>query len=282
MPFQKTKMPELSVEEFAKDLKKLGSFTKISEKYGVSKGTISYYFKKLNIPYKHKVSNYDVNHNFFANDDEKSFYWAGFLAADGCISVRKNFNNKNVILNLGEKDLCHLQKFKDDIKSKHTIKSKIVKNSKRNPNWNDRKINSITIGSHKLVNDLSRFNIVPRKTKIYDFPNWLISHNLVHHFMRGYFDGDGNIFIVKINNRKNQYRLSIAGNLSFLNNFGNIICNNVNFKNKSICFNGGINVLSYGGNNLTKKVGSYLYNNATIFLNRKYDLWKECCSDTNI
>ena len=279
MPFQKTKMPTLSVEELSQELEKLGSLTKIAHKYGVSKNTIVYYFKKLNVPYKTKVSQYSVNHDFFANDSEQSFYWAGFLAADGCISIRKNFNNRNIILCLGEKDLSHLQNFKEALKSEHPIKSRIVKNSERNADWNDRTLNIITIGSHKLVNDLERFNVVPRKTKIYDFPDWLIGNPLIHHFMRGYFDGDGNVWIHKRDGMKNQYRLSVAGNLSFLNKFGNVICNELGFKNKSINFNGGVNVLSYGGNNLTQKVGSYLYDNATVFLNRKYDLWKECCDD---
>lgn len=276
MTFQKTKMPELSKEDFINELESLGSLSKIASKYGVSKNTISYYFKKLDIPYNKKVAQYPVDHNFFSKEDEGSFYWAGFLAADGCILIRKNFNNKNIILTLGEKDLNHLQLFKETLKSGHPIKTRIVENSKINSDWTDRNLYTITVGSHKIVEDLERFNIVPRKTKVYDFPDWLINHPLVNHFMRGYFDGDGSIYIHSRPQYKDQYKLSIAGNYSFLSNFGSIISEKLQIDNKSINSNGPVYVLSYGGNNLTSKIGSFLYDQATVYIERKYNLWKKC------
>ena len=32
-----------------------------------------------------KIRKYDVDHNFFSRDTEESFYWAGFIAADGWV-----------------------------------------------------------------------------------------------------------------------------------------------------------------------------------------------------
>lgn len=278
MSYKKTTMCDVSSDQLSKDLVELGSFRKIGLKYNVGGNTVIYHFKKRKLAYKNKIRNYGVNDSFFSqeNYNEESFYWAGFLAADGCISIRKNFNGKNIILNLAEKDISHLEKFKKAVSSNHPIKKYIVKNSKINANWSDRPMCKITIGSHKIVGDLARFNIVSRKTKIYDLPDWIINHHLLNHFLRGYFDGDGNIWIHKRKNMKDQYKMSLAGNYSFLNNVGDFICNNLNITNKSINYNGGVYVLSYGGNNLTKKVGSYLYNNSNIFLERKHSLWKDC------
>jgi len=270
MPYHQTKMLNITREMLEADYKELNNLTKIANKYNVAKGTIIYYFKKLQIPYALKVRNYGCDEYFFESDNELSFYWAGFLAADGCISDRKTDNSKTLYLQLAEKDLDHLLLFKEHIKSNHPIKNKLVKNSLLNPNWNDQVICRIGIGSLPLTKELERFNILPRKTKTYDFPKWLTNH-----FMRGYFDGDGCLYRLKNSKETDQFKLSIAGNLSFLNNFGNIICNKLLITNKSINSNGAINVLTYGGNNLTKVVGDFLYKDATVYLNRKYNLWRE-------
>lgn len=79
-------------EKLISDYEELKSFEKIGKLYGLGRGTIKYYFIKYNIPYKTKIRQYNVNHNYFSEETEESFYWAGFLAADGCISIRKKFN----------------------------------------------------------------------------------------------------------------------------------------------------------------------------------------------
>lgn len=55
---------------------------------------------------------YNVNENFFSLDTPESFYWAGFIAADGCILK----NLKVLEIGLGIKDKKHLKKFKSAIK----------------------------------------------------------------------------------------------------------------------------------------------------------------------
>ena len=207
-----------------------------------------------------------------------NFYWAGFLAADGCISSRKDYKSKLLELELGEKDLDHLLKFKEHIKSNHPIKERTVENSKRNLKWNDCKTNRIRICNYDLCSSLERFNIVPAKTKIYEFPEWLIDHPLVHHFMRGYFDGDGCISKNSALNRKDDYKINIIATEKFLITFSEIICKNLNITNNSIVFNktNNMNYLCYGGNLLVDKVCSYLYKDAKVFLKRKFDLWQKC------
>jgi intein/homing endonuclease len=219
---------------------------------------------------------YEVDEFFFEKEIEESFYWAGFIAADGCIVSNKNYKSKILELELCEKDLQHLLLFKSDIKSGHPIKEKMTKNSHKNINWNDKISYRIRIGNYNLCSSLMKYNIVSKKTKIYNMPDWLISHSLVRHFVRGYFDGDGCISKHSAPNRKDDYKLAIAGNKDFLNNVANIICKNVNIPNRSIGFNGNMNVLCYSGNLLVQKIGLYLYDDASIFLKRKYDLWQKC------
>jgi hypothetical protein len=275
MPFKPTKL-FFTKEELETELQNLKSIAAIRKKYNVSSSSsIIYYLNKYKIPYNKKVRNYGVNDYSFSIDTEETFYWAGFLAADGCISIRKNYNNRNLILTLGEKDFEHLIKFKKFVNSNHPIKERLVRNSLTNMKWSDRKTYTITIGSHQIVSDLTRFNIVPRKTFIYNFPNWLITHPLVHHFMRGYFDGDGCFGSVVSNSGRKllQHIISIRGNRKFLKTFGNIICNNLHISNMSISKGGSTYQLCYGGNNLSKIVGEFLYKDANTFLERKHNLW---------
>ena len=42
-----------------------------------------------------------------------------------------------------------------------------------------------------MCTDLMKLDVVPRKSLIAEMPN--INKSLVRHFIRGYFDGDGNI-----------------------------------------------------------------------------------------
>lgn len=100
---------------------------------------------------------YHCNENFFSEINEKSLYWAGFLAADG--NVRKTSNkSRQLSLTLANKDRLHLENFKTDIKAESPISDVQSGNSK---------CGTIVITSAKIFDNLSKFNIVPAKTLIY-------------------------------------------------------------------------------------------------------------------
>lgn len=55
----------------------------------------------------------------------------------------------------------------------------------------------IQISSKTLTADLLKLGCTPRKSLTLKFPNDGIfkSNDLIRHFIRGYFDGDGSVFI---------------------------------------------------------------------------------------
>ena len=206
----------LSKLELENEYNILGNLSKIATKYNVSRQTVANRFTKLNIPYKSKEHRFSSNENFFSLNNEKSFYWAGFIAADGCLYERKD-GFKQLAIKLASKDKIHLESFKKDIDTNAPISLYKNKNSNRNKKWNDTDQYQLRISSRKIFNNLNRFGITPRKTKTYNVPNEILLHELCNHFMRGYFDGDGCI------SQYTNWSLSIRGTLSFLTNYMNVL-----------------------------------------------------------
>jgi hypothetical protein len=64
---------------------------------------------------------YDLDHDFFSNDTEESFYVAGFLAADGW-KIHRSLNSYVIGLSLAAKDVDHLKIIRDLMKCTSPIK----------------------------------------------------------------------------------------------------------------------------------------------------------------
>ena len=89
------------------------SLKSISEIFGVSRPVISRVLKENadKVTLRQKTTKYTANYdNFEVIDTAEKAYWLGFLAADGCVYIREN--NATILLNLSQKDINHLQKFK--------------------------------------------------------------------------------------------------------------------------------------------------------------------------
>jgi len=155
---------------------------------------------KRNSKFKRK---YQVNDDFFANRDSLGCcYWAGFIAADGCVGSPK----KNCLrLKVKDTDLDHLKTFRHSIEydGKLHITHK-----------NENTYVCINIHSKKIVEDLACFNITNRKTLTLEPPPLNGEQALA--FLIGYIDGDGCIGIEKPKKRSPRLRLSIIGTYNMI------------------------------------------------------------------
>jgi hypothetical protein len=117
--------------------------------------------------------------NFFSVPNILNSYWAGFIAADGCI---RGYHDHYLSLGLSKKDISHLEKFKRDLR----LSNKITIYDKHN--------SCITgLSSNKICDDLkNNFNITPRKSKTLKPPNIKNKTNILS-FIAGYIDGDGSV-----------------------------------------------------------------------------------------
>lgn len=115
-----------------------------------------------------------------------------------------------------------------------------------------------------MCQDLLTFGVVPRKSLTYIFPGRAKTSPNLHHFMRGYFDGDGCISLSRRN-----LRFSVLGTASFIDDYRCIL--------NSLCHIGGGHIrqkgktfeLVYAGNPVVTKIAKFLYKDATIMLVRK-------------
>lgn len=188
--------------------------------------------------------NWDETYFEKINTEQKA-YWLGFIYADGCV------DDTEFRLHLSIKDLIHLEKFKNHIGSTHPI--------------HNCQLNTISfnIGNKKIVKDLNKLGVVPRKTFIIEYPK--INTKFNRHFIRGVFDGDGCIYVSK----KGHKRWSIyTASSKFKDQLSEIIKIDTNI---TVCIRkqGNGYCISINNRNDIKAIKKYMYNYSTIQLERK-------------
>ena len=221
---------------------------------------------------------YDLDEHIFDTiDTEEKAYWLGFLYADGynhesktCISLKLQYN-----------DIEILEKFKNFLKTNVPI-YKWTRTTQVNKIEKD--YCEVNICSVYLSQQLAKLGCVQGKTYTLEFP-YFLDKNLYNHFLRGYFDGDGCISIKdRLNRRKRNgtcmsYQATITGKYEFIEKCEKIISENTEIPlGKIQRFKNNFAVsIHYSGKYQVTKLLNYLYKNATIYLQRKYDIYKEYC-----
>jgi hypothetical protein len=154
-------------------------------------------------------SYHNVNEKFFNEWSIEMAYVLGFLFADGCLTRCVKFQSQDYYqLQITIMDLDLLNKIKELMKSEHPILPR--------RNSNGKIIYGITIGREKITQDLIKLGLTPRKSLIAKFPD--MPEELIKHFIRGYFDGDGSISF----SRNKRYKGGIW-KVSFLSGSQNFI-----------------------------------------------------------
>jgi len=192
-------------------------------------------------------------------------YWLGFLYADGGITS----DLRNLRINLKEEDEQHLNKFLKAIEAT-TI---TVKHSIKKDKGKEYRGSYICIGDKKMISDLINKGCTPRKTETITFPTEnQVPKELLNHFIRGYFDGDGCITWA---NHKNSELKYFGGCIIGTENLLKGILREFNKENlrmrKLSNRNDYIYVINFSGNRVMNNIGKYLYkdSNEDIELTRK-------------
>jgi hypothetical protein len=158
-----------------------------------------------------RIRKYTCNDSFFSVPNPQNSYWAGFIAADGCIEEK----SKRLRIKLALADEIILKEFKKQIefsgnfyKETHIKRGKVCYSTK------------INITSKQLITDLNNnFNITTKKSLTLK-PPINLNKECTEAFIRGFIDGDGSFCITKSRPNKlgtRQYLiLSIVGTYDVL------------------------------------------------------------------
>lgn len=176
---------EKLVELYLNHKRSLGDIAKL---YGVSRTAIYKKLKKYGIKQRCKSEArieaqkqgklpqqfFDINENFFCQWSPEMAYVLGLLITDGCVS-------KTGVISLSMNDRELLEKVKKVMGSAHNI----------TPSKHQKGLYYFHFAREKLVEDLCKFGIFPRKSLTVKFPD--VPQDFLTHFIRGVFDGDGSV-----------------------------------------------------------------------------------------
>ena len=183
------------------------TYAEIAEYLGRSKSAVDLKINRLGL----KKSKYIYNHGFFKKiETEQQAYWLGFIFADGCVTHNKETNSCELCIKIQAKDAGHLRKFNKSLNGNIDVRIE-----DRLCNLNNKMHSSaiIRLYSKELVFDLINLGVIPNKSIVKQFPN--IKEELLQHFIRGYFDGNGCIAVA---NKKYGYLRAdfTCGSIKFL------------------------------------------------------------------
>lgn len=220
-------------------------------------------------------SPYSLNESFFAGieSDPLAAYWAGFIAADG--NIKKD--SQTLRIGLGALDAGHLEQFLKHIGSNHPIR----RTTRRYPSRTT-ECATVEIGSKSFAKDLGAIGIVPAKTFCFDWPD--LPDEAARHFLRGYFDGDGSWILKPTRGPTPGLRFDLVGTAPFLEGCRAFLertcgvghvqlrqCSGSDSQTKG---------LNYSGNRQVPRIARFLYENAPVYLARKFEKARPFLTET--
>ena len=202
-----------------------------------------------------------VNDKYFSIiDTQNKAYILGLLLADG--HVEKNRNGVSLSLS-GERDKYILQEIVKELFI-NDYELCCNKKSRKNSHHNDAYM--FWLSSKQISSDLISFGFSNKKTERCEFEFSKIPPNLFPHFLRGFFDGDGSIFVTKYNS-VNVHFVGLPNIIRYIHSY---------LKNNDIvsaiypCYSSHtVNELRIGNIHEIKKFYDLIYKDAVLFLERK-------------
>lgn len=208
---------------------------------------------------------YSVNENYFKTWSPEMAYVLGFIFADGCIYQGSHY----LCITLKKDDEDTLNSIKEMLEYTGPLhyhpQTWVYKGKKKIIIAPTLKICNSTLG-----NDLVNLGCVPKKSLVLKFPD--VPEEYLNHFLRGYSDGDGCIYVRK-NSRSNSI-WNILGTLNFCEVSQKFINTALNISSGNIYKSGKIHRLTYSGRKALS-VLDWLYQDSTIHMQRKYEKYLE-------
>lgn len=249
------------------------SSVKIGKEFGISHHTVLNFLHENNIDvYAQRFTRkYKLNEHYLDNiDTQEKAYIFGFLCADGSNSPSKS--TISMCLQEGDKDI--LERMRCCFDSEKPLDF-IDYSDKHDFGYTYQNQWRLNLFSTYLCKKLKEKGMVPRKSTHLKFPD--INEDLVSHFIRGYFDGNGTILW----DSQRGLRVGLVSTRDFCLQLQQIFYSSsgINVKLRESSNHNGITTDFV----LTKYAESieflhWIYKDATIYLQRKHDKYIAYCN----
>lgn len=173
---------------------------------------------------------YRVNEAFFDSWTQEMAYVLGYFYADGSLEDASYLRGKYIRVSSVEK--YSILRIKRWLGSEHTI-------VEQKPTWENGKTRYLLrIGSHKLYDKLILLGLYPNKSLTIEFPDIPKEH--LHHFVRGYLDGDGCVYFYRALGKRGKLvtkKLSViftSGSKTFLEKLNAVLKGRLGLKQEKI------------------------------------------------
>lgn len=232
----------------------------LGKEYGVSKDTIGRVLREegVTVLKNGQILGTKRNEDFFREiDTPHKAYILGLLYADGAVQKEGKYTR----LTLAEYDKELLEKIKVAMGIEEVNLNFMRSNKENHANQYQ-----LTLCRAEGTKYLISHGCTPRKTFEIRFPTWL-NDELMPHFVRGYFDGDGSIASeeAKIAN------INFCSNPEFIKGAQEYLEKKLNIKTYvSKPKNDKINYLCFGNKDAKIKFMEYIYKDADLYMERKY------------
>jgi predicted DNA-binding ribbon-helix-helix protein len=207
---------------------------------------------------------YKLDEDFFESiDTETKVYWLGFAFADGSVQ-QTTVGNWTFRVELQRADEGHLYKLRAALGSDAPIV----------PTDHDGNLASyLMVCSVRLCRDLIRHGCIPNKTYI-GLATPILSSELYRHFYRGLTDGDGGI---RPYPTAHSWIFDTVGAPVLIADYQRWLILNAGLGETKLIRRGIVSVVEYTGGVQVERIARLLYEDAAVFLDRKFMAYQELC-----
>ena len=230
-------------------------------------------------------------HFFDVIDNEKKAYWLGFIWCDGYMAIRHRNNRVSYEFKLSLKDTDenHLVKFNKDLSGSYKVKYYSTRGFNGKGVATEARL--LITNQHFGKTLVEQYGFVPKRSDCSKIIS-SISEELMPHFIRGVIEADGTFCKYRITDKGydvDKYRVSIGTNEDILRTIEQHLMNNgiINISERKLYQrheggDGEYRTLEISGKTQCLNILNYIYKDANVYLDRKYERYLDIIGKTEV
>ena len=208
----------------------------------------------------------DLREDFFERiDTEEKAYFLGLLITDGNV-FKANDHRASISFTLDDADAYLLDYWRNCVHATTVV------------THDGRGCSQHALRSLKMANDLAKYGVVPRKT-LHAYLPTIEDETQMRHLIRGLIDGDGGIYAyLPDNSTKYRHKITLCGTRALMQGVVDYITPTLQLTLKPKVYsyaNRPLSEFRVGNIQDMNKLGDWLYKDATVYMDRKYQRFLE-------